>query len=447
MSEVLDRAPMNLRQVEPLSVNEETVTDLVCFGFSNEGMYLELSGLFGEVLAKVSSLAEESTALLANADIDTIDEEQLSRITKEMKPVKEYNKSIENTLKDIRSNMNNARDEISQYLTGLLNQADYDVLIENETKLKALNKQMLARRKENNWQMVRDEFNNTVAQYPELDQSYPDLLSTDWFEHQNPKLVSGAKSWKMNDTVVHTIKDYINRVNTNHLLIKEMDSPAPNQLVMEYNKTGNMDAVVALNDKLKIQQAEAEQRQKEIIEELARKKQAEYQQALLAKQQAEAQATAQQQTTPQPPMSNNAVVQPFMTSQPNPVPANAANVAPAPFGMQNINPVQQQVQATQQVQTLATNDLTAPSDVLLGDKALYRQMVYDIAKVMNLGYLINKFEQSETSFTHNEALNFIASITNVMYGPRTPIVEQMIELLPTAQDTLNLFNYIIHQTL
>ena len=40
MSEVLDRAPMNLRQVEPLSVNEETVTDLVCFGFSNEGMYL-----------------------------------------------------------------------------------------------------------------------------------------------------------------------------------------------------------------------------------------------------------------------------------------------------------------------------------------------------------------------------------------------------------------------
>lgn len=304
-------------------IHEESDNDLIFISFSNKGLQYEITPKFKNVLDTSRDLAEESTALLDGATSETIDEDELSRIRGEMKPVKAYRKDVDETLKDVRRVFNDTRDNFTGYIQNLLDGADFDVIEQNEEKAKLLNKDMLALRNKRNWDAVEEEYANTLETFPDLEDKFPRLLSFKTFANANEKVATGAKSWKLNDNVVNTIKTYIQDVRTNQDIIQRMNSRYEDELNKRYDQMGDVKAALDLDDQLKKEEAAALERQKKLIEQEAERKAKEIERKRImeerAKQQAqaEAQRKAEEANKPKPAPDKN----------------DPSGIADAPFGI------------------------------------------------------------------------------------------------------------------
>ena len=328
MSEITEeRVPYELitdAQASP-ELYEESNNDLIHLKFSRDGLEYNITPKFENVLETSRQLAIDSTKLLDGATAETIDEDELSRIRDEMKPIKEYRRDVDNTLKDVRRVFNDTRDNFTTHITTLLDGANFDVIEDNEEKAKLLNKDMLALRNKRNWAEVEDAYEEALEEFSSLKTFYPRLLSYETFVIENDRLATGAKNWKLNDKVINTIKTYIQDVRTNHDIILRMKSKFEDELIKRYDRTGDVRAALDLEDQFKKEEAAALERQKKIIEQeaLRKAKELERQRQMeeRAKKQAEdeAQRKAEEAAKPKP--------------APKPEPKKQEGIAAAPFGM------------------------------------------------------------------------------------------------------------------
>lgn len=310
-----------------LTVYGESDNDLIMLSFTNKGLNYNITPKFQEVLDESKRLAKESTELLDGATAETIDDDELSRIRSEMKPVREYRKNVDETQKDVRRVFNEMRDNFGAVIVNLLEDADFDVIERNEEKAKILNKDMLALRKKRNWDEVQHTFGQALEMYPDLPALYPNRLSFEAFANENEKLVSGAKNWKLNDDVVNTIKSYVTNVYTGHEVIKRLDSKFQDELIQRYDRTGDVKAALDLDEKYRKEEEAALERQKKIIEQEAARKAKEMARKQQLEEEAKRKAEAEEAKRIEDATKKS--VEPINKSK-----NDDKSIASAPFGME-----------------------------------------------------------------------------------------------------------------
>lgn len=319
-------------KVDDSQIYEQTNNDLIHLSFSASGLHYEITPQFKNVLATSRKLALDSEKLLHNATAETIDEDELSRIRDEMKPIKQYRRDVDTTMKDLRRVFDDTKKKFTGHVEGLLENAQFDVIEKNDERAKKLNKDVQALRMKRNWEAVEEAYNEALGIYPELVKTFPKRLAFSTFTNDNEKLASGAKNWKLNDAVVNTIKTYIQNVYTNNQIIERMESRFESELLKRYDSTGDIKAAMDLEDQFKKEEAEALKRQQKIIEQEAKRKAEAIERKRLmderAKQQAEVEAKRKEEA------AKRAAEEAKQKAAMPPKPIPESGIASAPFGME-----------------------------------------------------------------------------------------------------------------
>lgn len=155
---------------------------------------------FQQTLEEIPRHVDAANALLdgyrTNREefVETVDEEQLSEQIKVLSSVSSFVKDIERSRREIKSYMNNKRDEVIQVLDARLEEARFGELSLAQSDLKQLKKDVEVDRRENRWAEIRGTFEANVNRYPDIAEHTPRLVDFSRFKMLFPKLVSGAKT-------------------------------------------------------------------------------------------------------------------------------------------------------------------------------------------------------------------------------------------------------------
>lgn len=282
------------------------------------------SPTFNQILEDTPKLVERGKAILNSADPREIDDDELSNVQEDMSYVKNYSKNIEAALKSIRKVYDTARDAKVEEYRERLNNAGYEELTSISTQMKIFGQNVLNIRKEDRWKELKEEFDLTVSQYPQLKENLNDGLNFNRFKDSHEKLVTGAKSWRFNDKIKAEIHNYVDEIYKNLTAILNMKSEYNGKLIQHFDTTLDLPSTIALETTLKQQHAAAIKAQEDEIkrraEAIAKQKIEEEQKRLKAQALAEAQLKAKEQLAKQ---TANKVLQP-KTEQ---------GIASSPFGM------------------------------------------------------------------------------------------------------------------
>lgn len=186
---------------------------------------LEVSPTFKKVLQKIPELNKQSEAIQA-VNLDEIDEDQITELNKKMRDVSQYDKKFKQVQKAIKDSYNQPRDQVLNWFNTQLKSAGYDDFEDNIAKNKQLKRDVIANRANKRWKELEATFKATLEAYPLVAQIAPKLADFTTFRVRHPKLVSGAKTRKINDKtraeVTNTIAEYNNslqdiQANASHL--------------------------------------------------------------------------------------------------------------------------------------------------------------------------------------------------------------------------------------
>jgi len=254
------------------NIHKESNNDLIHVSFSKNGLNYEIRPKFKNVLEQSRELARRSEELLDGATAETIDEDQLSQIRKDMKPIKDYRRNVDETVKDVRRVFDDTKSEFTDHVNQLLVEADFAIIEKNDERAKKLNKDVQALRLKRNWEAVEEEYQKALEIYPELPQLYPIRLSFETFKEKNDRLATGAKSWKLNDQVVNDIKTYIQEVYNNNEVIDRLESDWQDELKKRYDETGDIKSALDLDKRYQREQEEAIKRREQVIQREAERR-------------------------------------------------------------------------------------------------------------------------------------------------------------------------------
>lgn len=262
---------------------------------------ITVSPEFQRVLDEIPKYNAKSLSV-QQADIKTLDEDDITELNKAMKDVTSFDKNIRNVDKAIKDTFDTPKKQMLNWFHAKLDAAGYDELKANVTRNKQVKRDVIANRANERWSELEETFNGAIDASPKIKQLAPALADFNNFRVRHPKLVSGAKNKKINDKirsqVIHEVSDYANALedieaNASHLL-----PPYQQKLLEAYVNSPSTDTLLSQTRILLSQQQAALRLQEE------QKRQAE-----LAKQQ---QANRPQQPISQP---SPAPIQPTLQPQ------------------------------------------------------------------------------------------------------------------------------------
>lgn len=257
---------------------------------------------FQAVLAEIPLRVQEADTLLAeyranpNAFVDKIDEEALDSQLKSMANVSSFVKDIETSRKQIKSYMNNVRDEVLNTLDQRLASASFDKLERAQADIKQLKKDVDTDRRENRWSEIRTTFEANVNRYPLIGEYVPELADFSRFKILFPKLVTGAKTRKVKEADHTMVNETIYGWNTAIEIMKanewNLAGQELNQLLGLFKQNPTVELVQREGRQLKLN---ADAREKSRIEAENRRVIAERQAAEAAEKRAADMARIQEQ--------------------------------------------------------------------------------------------------------------------------------------------------------
>lgn len=156
------------------------------------------SDTFRRVLKQIPVIVAQAKQL-ENVDIDQLDEDQISSLTKKFRDVQHFANQIENSKRDMRRYFNGIRDSYTKQLDEYLNAASYDQLKSASNKIKQLKRDIRANRINKRWEQLFSTFEANINLYPIIITMAPKLANYDHFRTTHPKWVSGAKNKPVND--------------------------------------------------------------------------------------------------------------------------------------------------------------------------------------------------------------------------------------------------------
>lgn len=208
---------------------------------------VQTSALFKQVLAQIPELNRKS-AEIQKTDINDLNEDDITELNKQMRELSTYNKKFKGVEKAIKDAYNTPRDQVLNWYHEQLNSAGFDEFELNIKKNKQLKRDVIANRANKRWSELEATFNGALEAFPKIKELAPQLADFNNFRVRHPKLVSGAKTKKINDKtraeVTNEIADYANALadieaNPSHLLAPYqrkllsayIENPAPETLL------------------------------------------------------------------------------------------------------------------------------------------------------------------------------------------------------------------------
>ena len=135
------------------------------------------------------------------------------------------------------------------------------------------------KRQNQRWDQLKEHYNNVLNKtYPEIKEKLPNL-NFENFQANHDNLISGAKTFKVNDKIYNVVSEHLNQADKDLKAILEMESLYEDKLLQHYEQTLDLSNVFIREKQLKkeeedIQRRRAEKmkKQQEAIEKENKKK-------------------------------------------------------------------------------------------------------------------------------------------------------------------------------
>lgn len=208
-----------------------TNTDEQIFSITVPKATITESPLFNQVLSQIPKLNAKARSL-QEKDINELDDDEVTELTREMNDLSKYDKKFKEVEKAIRKKFNEPRDLIVNEYKERLEKAGFDEFEQNIKKNKQLKRDILANRANKRWAELKTTFDATLQAYPIIQEMAPDLTDFNKFRVRHLKLISGAKTRKVNDKTRSVVTNELYQYSQNLTEIKRNS----NELLPPYQK-------------------------------------------------------------------------------------------------------------------------------------------------------------------------------------------------------------------
>lgn len=263
---------------ETNETNELITVDVATPTFQESDTFLKLKNDIPLVIARAHQILDQ-------VDEDNIDLDQLDTVIKDMKEVKPYYDQVEKARKDVqrylKANVKKQMDLLNSQLDSI-GFNELDGLIAQASDYKRIKQDTI---KENRWEQLHQQFDQTLQQYPLLARYIPAQLDFDKFKALQPKLVSAAKTREIGHKEFNAVSEYIGNLESDVQTILSFQSPFQDQLFNQYQLSPNLPQIVQLNRQLEQKEQarlakEKAEMERKIKEEAARQAKIEAQKIL-----------------------------------------------------------------------------------------------------------------------------------------------------------------------
>lgn len=219
-----------------------------------------------------------------------LNEEALAYNEEQQKEAMSFIKESMNGRKKISVAFNTKRDEMVSYYDKLLEDSGFSRLVDEQNRSKKFKKDALAHRVNKRWEELKQTFDANLTLYPQIVQDTPNLARFSTFRLNHPKLVTGAKAFKVTDRIRGVVNNELNLYATTIENIKANPYNLSEHNVIEMLRQfeNRPDQSLINGWALSFQQKEKAEEQRRIEQERIAKIQKENQQKLLEKQQQDA---------------------------------------------------------------------------------------------------------------------------------------------------------------
>lgn len=185
-----------------------------------KGNAIQVTDEFSLALNQISEMVQ-SVERLTNVDIATIQEDELDTNMKELAEAQKLRKLVAEARKSVRKEFDAMRDTNISQLDSKLAEAGFEALEKIDKDTKKLKEDIRAHRINQHWEDLRPVFDATIQTFDAISRIAPSLADFSTFRIRNPKLVTGAKSFKVTDKHRTEVNNEMNMINQNLLQIEE----------------------------------------------------------------------------------------------------------------------------------------------------------------------------------------------------------------------------------
>lgn len=185
-----------------------------------EGNAIQLTDEFSYALNQITTMVQ-AVERLTNMDIATIEEDELDMNMKELAEAQKLRKLVTEARKAVRKEFDNMRDTNVALLDSLLDNAGFSELERIDRDTKKIKEDIRAHRINNHWEDLRPTFDATIQTFEAISRLAPKLAEFSTFRIRNPKMVTGAKTFKVTDKHRGELNNEMNMINQNLLQIEE----------------------------------------------------------------------------------------------------------------------------------------------------------------------------------------------------------------------------------
>src|SRR5699024_409741 len=128
-------------------------------------------------------------------------EDELDKDLKEINEIVRFSNSIDKSRTEIRRYFNDIRDQATEILDKRLEDAQFNDLKDAHNDIKQLKKDIRSQRISDRWKELEPVFSGSIQHYSLIEELAPELLDFSKFRLIHSKLVSGAKTKPITDTI------------------------------------------------------------------------------------------------------------------------------------------------------------------------------------------------------------------------------------------------------
>lgn len=185
-----------------------------------EGQAIQLTDAFSYALNQITTMVQ-TVERLTKMDIATIEEDELDENMKELAEAQKLRKLVTEARKSVRKEFDNVRDTNVSLLDSLLENAGFSELERIDRDTKKIKEDIRAYRINKHWGNLQPTFDATIQTFEAISRLAPKLAEFSTFRIRNPKMITGAKTFKVTDKHRSELNNEMYMINQNLLQIEE----------------------------------------------------------------------------------------------------------------------------------------------------------------------------------------------------------------------------------
>lgn len=232
---------------------------------------LGVTGEFQRTLNQIEEAIDHAKNLVSVQTVDKLDEQSLEMTISDLQTAQALARTVNNTRKELKHYLKNRSDQILAQYDALLAKANFDELEKYNAQAKQLKKDLSAYRINQRWAQLKETFNANLVNYPLIHQLAPKLESFTLFRLRHPKLVTGAKNYKIGDKQISAINHDLYNINQCLQDLKDnavgLTPEYQFSILQSFIKKPEKDYYLEIKDEALVQQKQAIERQKALAKQ------------------------------------------------------------------------------------------------------------------------------------------------------------------------------------